>query len=770
MKEEKKNRPVNLLIFILLGGGYCFCAAEIFLSPSLVRWSAGMLLGWSLLFITAAGIIFYNRFTLMISGSLFLLALTVGAFRLHLQGKLPFALQEASGEIRAVLGQIVGTMPYRTQNNTGIFFCVLFFLTLFCILFLYRRIFVLPPGLLLLAGYLLWLFSGKQVRAFPIILGFLCFFILFVLKIYQDTARRFRLSGLRTGSVAVCALLLSASAFVIAGIIPPPAGSGVGGLSAAAGKYISVADFFQSLNFQSALLQKSGFSADLTPLGGNFRLDGTPVMEVSAEKPVYLVGTTCNVYRGTSWTSTFQETEMSSERLTLPGKRELLDSRQTVRINPLVSGNVLFYPYYSSRFTLPDNQRILSSAAGLFKVAPILLPGKSYSVELYPLKKERETYEILKTLPSVPEERAGELGKQGETYFELPGSIPERVYELADYITEECESDYEKAAAIERYLATHYKYSLTPGVTPTGAEFTDYFLFEQRRGYCSYYATAMAVLSRCVGLPSRYVKGYVTPARKNEKGVFLVTESTSHAWTEVYFSEVGWVPFEPTPPFNDETEGNPDVLADDARNSAYRDYFSALGLEDTVSSGESGPASSSSAATSESPAAVSSAPEGDREPVPGYKEPGETDMSESGTRLFTAILLSLLAVCVCLFFFLRFARSLTRLRRVRRSKGNGRAIFLFEEILRIAAYCGDPVKKGETAIAFARRISGKEIYRNVDLRPAASIYTGALFDREPCSPEQLTQIEEIYEKLLQSVKGGMSGFRFRYLRYFRNLL
>ena len=91
-----------------------------------------------------------------------------------------------------------------------------------------------------------------------------------------------------------------------------------------------------------------------------------------------------------------------------------------------------------------------------------------------------------------------------EVYLQLPETLPSRVYELAQEITEACETDYDKILAIEDYFKETYQYSLTPPVFPEGRDFVDWFLFDATEGYCTYYATAAAVLARCVGLPARY--------------------------------------------------------------------------------------------------------------------------------------------------------------------------------------------------------------------------------------------------------------------------
>ena len=149
---------------------------------------------------------------------------------------------------------------------------------------------------------------------------------------------------------------------------------------------------------------------------------------------------------------------------------------------------------------------------------------------------EREELEILA-------ERADEIALR---YTALPETLPERVWILAEQLTEGARTPYEKALLLEHFLYTNYSYSLNAGYLAPGEDFVDNFLFTQTDGYCTHFASALAVMARCVGLPSRYVEGYTMPAELDEYGVYRVTNAESHAWVEIYFEGYGWRRFEPT--------------------------------------------------------------------------------------------------------------------------------------------------------------------------------------------------------------------------------
>ncbi|MCL2718564.1 MAG: DUF3488 and transglutaminase-like domain-containing protein [Lachnospiraceae bacterium] len=131
--------------------------------------------------------------------------------------------------------------------------------------------------------------------------------------------------------------------------------------------------------------------------------------------------------------------------------------------------------------------------------------------------------------------------------------ISEDVRNFLTEIIKDAENNYEKCKAIERALAGQagidFQYTKTPGGLPEGKDFLDYFLLESHSGYCTYFATAFTLLVRELGLPSRYVQGFMVYDEDLGRKPVAVTNTMAHAWPEVYFDGVGWISFEPTPGF-----------------------------------------------------------------------------------------------------------------------------------------------------------------------------------------------------------------------------
>src|SRR5690606_8612744 len=105
---------------------------------------------------------------------------------------------------------------------------------------------------------------------------------------------------------------------------------------------------------------------------------------------------------------------------------------------------------------------------------------------------------------------------------------------------------YDQATAIEAYLR-RLTYSTTVAPPPPGQDGVEHFLFTTGQGYCDYFASAMAVMLRSVGVPARVVSGYQSGDKDPETGRYVVREANAHTWVEVFFPDYGRVGLEPAP-------------------------------------------------------------------------------------------------------------------------------------------------------------------------------------------------------------------------------
>ncbi|WP_436906705.1 transglutaminaseTgpA domain-containing protein [Halosimplex marinum] len=130
-------------------------------------------------------------------------------------------------------------------------------------------------------------------------------------------------------------------------------------------------------------------------------------------------------------------------------------------------------------------------------------------------------------------------------YTRLPPSAAVSLRPFTNNVTEGAENPYETATRIEEWLETNKEYSLNVS-RPSGDNVAREFITEMEAGYCEYFATAMVTMLRSQEIPARYVVGYST-GRQVGANTFQVRAMNAHAWVEVYFEDVGWVRFDPTP-------------------------------------------------------------------------------------------------------------------------------------------------------------------------------------------------------------------------------
>jgi hypothetical protein len=119
------------------------------------------------------------------------------------------------------------------------------------------------------------------------------------------------------------------------------------------------------------------------------------------------------------------------------------------------------------------------------------------------------------------------------------------VYAISRLLARDASTPYEFVREVEAYLAQGFEYSEEPADSsrPLAS-----FLLRDRTGYCQQFSGAMALILRMGGIPSRVVSGFSPGAPDlDEDGVYVVRDTDAHSWVEVYFSGIGWVPFDPTP-------------------------------------------------------------------------------------------------------------------------------------------------------------------------------------------------------------------------------
>lgn len=263
---------------------------------------------------------------------------------------------------------------------------------------------------------------------------------------------------------------------------------------------------------------------------------GLPAADLPAAPARYWRSETLDAYTGQGWASSPAESRTVAAGQ--PLDREPSPGFELLQTFDPVAPNV---PYlYAANAPLQVDQPVEAWWRGPGDLARLEKAAEGgagrYTVVSRP---PQPTVDALRAAPpDLPPDLA-------ERYLSLPESVPERVLDLAQAVTVDAGTDYDKSRAIEVFLRT-YTYTLDLPDPPANRDVVDYFLFDQQEGYCDYYASAMVVMARAVGVPARFATGYAQGTYDHDAGRWVVTEEDGHSWAEVYFEGIGWVEFEPT--------------------------------------------------------------------------------------------------------------------------------------------------------------------------------------------------------------------------------
>ncbi len=543
-------------------------------------------------------------------------------------------------------------------------------------------------------------------------------------------------------------------------------------------------EFFRGEGQDEFSLALTGYSEEGSKLGQESltRSDKVALKLKSLKNnaSVYLIGSVSDIYTGYSWEK--------SRKDVLEGEKEyLLDymelvyalSRQdteTLYNNRYVDRNLFnitykylktktfFYPTKTSGYEMEGNTKVPQDNSSNILFSKALGEGTSYQVLFYEMNLKGEafqemlreadqfSYSMTGTMDArkIRDIKTGILGRDNadsllynqdsyerlaeraelirENYLGLPELLPERVRELAVEITKDQETTYDKLKAIEEYLL-NYTYDLQPGAYPEGEDFVDYFLFENKKGFCTSFASAMAILARCVEIPTRYVEGYVVDYEDEVDRYFQVRNNKAHSWAEAYVEGVGWIPFEATPPFfgeryttwkdiNEKEKLNPD----DYSNFLNRDPGAEMPPKQTE----------------------------------GLEDKGKDKEGMSGLFIGSIILVSTLftILVVTLIYYVVISRRYKKA--FQRADYSGRMYMYFLRILSLVQKEGYRLDSQDTILILADRIKEYFIYEGITFPAVAEIFMRNRYGKEVTTQEEFEQVECFYQGLsnMQRAKTG----------------
>lgn len=261
--------------------------------------------------------------------------------------------------------------------------------------------------------------------------------------------------------------------------------------------------------------------------------------------PVHWRGATLTDFDGRRWSSPMQAGDLvriDSKELFLEGpgqrRRPGLRAGYHVFLEP-DAGEHLFFP------GLPEFLRLTQ---------PLLVRYPDHSARLPSVPKEPVEYAVFSYFDGEWELAEGRMAALSATddvsarsseLLHLPPLDP-RIGELARTVTEDYENPLDKARILSSYLRGNYRYRLETSAARS-ADPLAHFLFESRQGHCEYFASALAVMLREIGIPSRVVTGFAASEYNPITGWHVVRMSDAHSWVEAWLPGRGWFGFDPTP-------------------------------------------------------------------------------------------------------------------------------------------------------------------------------------------------------------------------------
>lgn len=255
-------------------------------------------------------------------------------------------------------------------------------------------------------------------------------------------------------------------------------------------------------------------------------------------------GLALSLFDGSTWSNPLREIVIprsAQGRFPVPPAMDApahLLRPQPIRYHVLmepIGTNVFFLAGHPLSLAGPYRQVAQDSAGALFNV------DRDRAITTYDAVSD-----LARPSPAVLRAASGTVPPFiAQHYLQLPRLDP-RIAPLARQITAPADTVYDKAAALQQYLMTHYGYTLQLPPTPPHDPIAN-FLFVRKQGHCEYFASAMAIMLRSQGIPARLVNGFRGGEFNDLTGSYLLRARDAHSWVEAYIPGYGWTTFDPTP-------------------------------------------------------------------------------------------------------------------------------------------------------------------------------------------------------------------------------
>ncbi len=254
-------------------------------------------------------------------------------------------------------------------------------------------------------------------------------------------------------------------------------------------------------------------------------------------------GVSLHLFDGRTWSNPTEQTRHYREK---DGRfvlgQELAAGSRIVRP---IHYRVLMEPIGTNIFFLASRPRFLS---GAYRVVSTDLGDSVYDLDpAHPISIYEADSDLAMPRPEELRTASEEYRPEIELkYLQLPPRLDQRIPQMARQVTASAHNNYDRAEQLERYLMTHFGYTLQLPRTSPRDPLAD-FLFVRKQGHCEYFASSMAIMLRTLQIPSRVVNGFRTTEFNDLTSNYVIRASSAHSWVEAYFPGYGWVSFDPTP-------------------------------------------------------------------------------------------------------------------------------------------------------------------------------------------------------------------------------
>lgn len=278
----------------------------------------------------------------------------------------------------------------------------------------------------------------------------------------------------------------------------------------------------------SYLWDSSVTSVNLNRVGPQLQF-GRSVMRVKSEVsgPTHLRGDSMAVYEDNRWKA-LSESDYSAAS---GGENALLAGASPVsywpdmQIETDMKSGIYYTPYYP--LFLPDD-------------------AEAYFDAYFKNPSQQTSYTISYTAAHFGMNDTDYDAFVQTVYTQVPDETRQALADILPQLGVQAEDDPKQiVSAVQAYVAASASYDLNTPSVPNGEDFVSWFLHDSDTGYCVHFATAAAILLRCLDVPARYVTGYSTTLTANEWTT--VTSDDAHAWVEYYIDGIGWYVLDPTP-------------------------------------------------------------------------------------------------------------------------------------------------------------------------------------------------------------------------------